>query len=215
MPDQADLARMRRSYRRARLDIPDVDADPIVQVSRWLTEAVAAGLREPNAMVLATVGTNSLPSARTVLLRRIDARGFAFYTSYRSRKAAELAVNPQAALLFPWIDLERQLAVRGSVAKVTAEESDAYFASRPRGSQLGAWASEQSNVVAGRATLERRFDEVQTRFAGAAVPRPDDWGGFRMTPVEVELWQGRPDRLHDRLRYRRDGDGWALERLSP
>ena len=215
MSDQADLARMRHSYRKARLDIPDVDADPIAQVSRWLTEAVAAGLREPNAMVLATVGTNSLPSARTVLLRRIDARGFAFYTSYRSRKAAELAVNPQAALLFPWIDLERQLAVRGSVAKVTAEESDAYFASRPRGSQLGAWASEQSNVVAGRATLERRFDEVQTRFAGAAVPRPDDWGGFRMTPVEVELWQGRPDRLHDRLRYRRDGDGWALERLSP
>jgi len=215
MSHQADLARMRHSYRQARLDIPDVDADPIAQVSRWLTEAVAAGLREPNAMVLATVGTNSLPSARTVLLRRIDARGFAFYTSYRSRKAAELTVNPQAALLFPWIDLERQVAVRGSVAKVSAEESDAYFASRPLGSQLGAWASEQSNVVAGRATLERRFDEVQTRFAGAAVPRPDDWGGFRMTPVEVELWQGRPDRLHDRLRYRRDGDGWALERLSP
>jgi pyridoxamine 5'-phosphate oxidase len=215
MPDQADLARMRRSYRRARLDIPDVDADPIVQVRRWLAEAVAAGLREPNAMVLATAGTDGLPSARTVLLRGIDARGFAFYTSYRSRKAAELAVNAQAALLFPWIDLERQVAVRGTVAKVTAEESDTYFASRPRGSQLGAWASEQSAVVAGRATFEQRLDELRARLAGAAVARPDDWGGFRVTPVEVELWQGRRDRLHDRLRYRRDGEGWALERLSP
>ena len=215
MPDQADLARMRRSYRRARFDIPDVDADPIVQVRRWLAEAVAAGLREPNAMVLATAGTDGLPSARTVLLRGIDARGFAFYTSYRSRKAAELAVNAQAALLFPWIDLERQVAVRGTVAKVTAEESDTYFASRPRGSQLGAWASEQSAVVAGRATFEQRLDELRARLAGAAVARPDDWGGFRVTPVEVELWQGRRDRLHDRLRYRRDGEGWALERLSP
>ncbi len=215
MPDQADLARMRRSYRSARLDIPDVDADPIVQVRRWLAEAVAAGLREPNAMVLATAGTDGLPSARTVLLRGIDARGLAFYTSYRSRKAAELAVNAQAALLFPWIDLERQVAVRGTVAKVTAEESDTYFASRPRGSQLGAWASEQSAVVAGRATFEQRLDELRARLAGAAVARPNDWGGFRVTPVEVELWQGRRDRLHDRLRYRRDGEAWALERLSP
>ncbi|MDQ3537956.1 MAG: pyridoxamine 5'-phosphate oxidase [Actinomycetota bacterium] len=215
MSDQDDLARMRRSYHKARMDIPDVDADPIAQVSRWLAEAVAAGLREPDAMVLASVGNDGLPSIRTVLLRGIDARGFAFYTSYRSRKAAELAVNAQAALLFPWIDLERQVAVRGPVSRVAPAESDAYFASRPRGSQLGAWASEQSAVVADRAIFEQRLDDLRARFSGGPVPRPDDWGGFRVAPVEIELWQGRSDRMHDRLRYRRDGEGWALERLSP
>ncbi len=215
MSDQGELARMRRSYRTARLEAADVDADPIAQVSRWLADAAAADLREPNAMVLATVGGDGLPSARTVLLRAIDAEGLVFYTSYRGRKAAELAANPQAALLFPWVDLERQVAVRGTVAKVTAAESDAYFASRPRGSQLGAWASEQSTVVPGRAAFERRLGELDSRWHDTAVPRPDDWGGYRVSPVEVELWQGRPDRLHDRLRFRAAGPGWVVERLAP
>ncbi len=212
-----DVSDLRREYTREALSEASVDPDPIVQFRRWFDEAEAAGLPEPNAMTLATATADGRPSARVVLLKGVDARGFAFYTNYASRKGRELAANPRAALVFHWAELERQVRVEGRVERLSEQESAAYFRSRPLGARLGAWVSPQSEVIAGREVLETRLAELAARFADGDVPLPPWWGGFRLVPELVELWQGRPDRLHDRLRYRRGGSGggWRLERLAP
>jgi pyridoxamine 5'-phosphate oxidase len=207
---------MRREYMRAELTEDAAAADPVRQLAAWLEEAAAAGVTEPNAMTLATASADGVPSARMVLLKGVDDRGLVFYTNYGSRKGDELAANPRAALVLYWAPLERQVRVEGRVEKVPREESAAYFASRPRGSRLGALASPQSAVVAGRSVLEERLAELETAHPGEDVPLPDNWGGYLVVPEVVELWQGRPNRLHDRLRYRADGrGGWIRQRLAP
>jgi pyridoxamine 5'-phosphate oxidase len=206
---------MRREYTREALAEADVDADPVVQFGRWFEQAEQAGLLEPTAMTLATATPDGRPSARMVLLRGFDERGFCFYTNYESRKGVELAANPRAALVFWWGELERQVRIEGPVAPTSRAESEAYFHSRPPGSQLSAAASPQSRVIQDRAVLERRAAELATGSAAGQVPLPDFWGGYRLTHEVVEFWQGRPNRLHDRLRYRRAGDGWKIERLAP
>ena len=205
---------MRKEYTREALSEADVDADPVVQFGRWFEQAEQSGLLEPHAMTLATATPDGRPSARMVLLRGIDQRGFCFYTNYESRKAAELAANARAALVFWWGELERQVRIEGRVERTSRAESETYFHSRPPGSQLSAAASPQSRVIDGRATLERRVTELATGQDGQ-VPLPDFWGGFRLAHEVVEFWQGRPNRLHDRLRYRRAGDSWKIERLAP
>lgn len=210
------LADLRRSYAEGGLGEGDLAEDPMDQFGRWLSAAVDAGLREPNAMVLATADATGAPSARTVLLKAYDESGFTFFTNYASRKGRELGANPRASLVFPWFELERQVVVVGDVARTSAAAALAYFARRPRGSQLGALASEQSAVVASRAELEERMAQLAARHPdGSDVPMPAGWGGFRVRPATVEFWQGRADRLHDRLRYWRTDPGWAVERLSP
>jgi len=207
----------RLDYRRATLAMADLDPDPIVQFNRWLAEA-AAVLEEPNAMTLATAGADGRPSARMVLLRAAAPAGFDFYSNHRSRKGLELAERPWAALVFHWPPLQRQVRVEGPVVLVPDEEADRYFAQRPRESQLGAWASPQSQAVPDRAWLEGRLADTAHRFQDAAVPRPPHWGGYRLRPEAIEFWQGRPGRLHDRLRYRQDppaSGGWRIERLAP
>jgi len=206
---------MRREYTRAALAEADVDADPVVQFGRWFEQAEQAGLLEPHAVTLATATPDGRPSARMVLLRGFDERGFCFYTNYESRKAAELAANPRAALVFWWGELERQVRIEGTVERTSRAESEAYFASRPPGSQLSAAASPQSRVIGDRAALERRVADLATAVPDGHVPLPDFWGGYRLAHEVVEFWQGRPNRLHDRLRYRRAGDTWRIERLAP
>lgn len=202
-----DLAALRREY--GATGLTEGEPDPFALFHSWLADAVAAPVPEPNAMVLATSGL----SARTVLLKGLD-EGFVFYTNYDSRKAAELAADPRCALVFPWHAIGRQVRVEGTAARVSREESAAYFASRPRGSQLGAWASPQSAPVSGREELEQRYAEVEERYPDE-VPLPPNWGGYRITPSLIEFWQGRSGRLHDRLCYRRTHDGWTVERLGP
>ncbi len=210
------LAALRRSYELGSLDESDVDPDPIVQFSRWLSEAVEVGVVEPNAMVLATIDADGTPSARTVLLKGVDERGFVLYSQRRSRKGRAMIAQPRASLVFPWHSMDRQVTVVGSVEEVDRAETAEYFASRPWGSRLSAWVSPQSQVVSGRAELEAEWARLAERWPeGTAVPMPDHWGGFRVVPATVELWQGRRDRLHDRLRYRREGGAWVLERLAP
>lgn len=200
----------------ASLTESDLLDDPIALFERWFADAVAAELPQVNAMTLATTGADGRVSARVVLLKGVDARGFEFFTNYESRKAGELAANPQAALAFLWVQLERQVRVVGGVERLDPAESDAYFATRPRGSQIGAWASQQSRPLADRAELEAHWAELEERYAGAAVPRPPHWGGFRVVPREIEFWQGRANRLHDRFAYTRAADGgWQRTRLQP
>jgi len=210
------VADLRKSYARASLSEAEAAADPLAQFRTWLEEAIAAAVLEPNAMTLATATPEGRVSARLVLLKGLDERGLVFYTNYRSRKAAQLDANPHAALVFWWPELERQVRFEGRVERVAASESEAYFQSRPLGSQLGAWASPQSEAIASRAVLEQRLQEVEQRYAGQPVPRPPHWGGFRLQPESIEFWQGRPNRLHDRLCYARQADGtWQRERLAP
>ncbi len=214
-PDPDELAALRREYGDAGLDDPDLAPDPVAMFRRWMHDTVVAGLHEPNAMVVATVSPEGRPSARMVLLKGVDERGFVFYTNYDSRKGRDLDAHPPVSLLFPWHDLQRQVRVEGSASRVSEEESQAYFASRPRASQLGAWASPQSDEVASRAELQAAYDDVEQRFADQDVPLPPHWGGFRVRPDLVEFWQGRRGRMHDRLVYRREGEGWTTVRLAP
>ena len=211
------LADLRRDYARARLDEHDVGADPVAQVSRWIDQAVAAAALEPTAMTLATATADGIPSARMVLLKALDERGFVFYTHYDSPKGLELDANPRAALVLYWPELERQVRVTGVVERVSREETATYFVSRPFPSRIGAWASRQSTVLPDRATLEREVAAASARFADGDVPVPPAWGGYRVRPHVIELWQGGQSRLHDRIRYRQpeSGEGWIIERLAP
>jgi pyridoxamine 5'-phosphate oxidase len=211
-----DLEEMRRAYGLGELLEGDVDPDPVAQVRRWLDDAVSFGIAEPNAMVIATADADGRPSARTVLLKHLDERGFVFYTNQQSRKGDELAADPRCALVFPWHVMERQVRVEGTADKVSTEEVEAYFHSRPRESQLGAWASQQSQPVPSREELDLQYASYDRQFPeGTEIPVPYFWGGYRVRPDLIELWQGRTGRLHDRLRYRRTGTTWTLERLQP
>ncbi len=211
-----DLAAMRRHYRSAGLAEADLAPGPYEQFARWFTEAAEGELHEPNAMVVSTADAAGRPSSRTVLLKAYDRRGFVFYTNYGSRKARDIAENPHVSLLFPWYPLARQVVVTGTAERVTPEETAAYFRARPYGSQIGAWASEQSAPVGSRAELDAAYARTAARFPeGEPVPVPPHWGGFRVTARTVEFWQGRENRLHDRLRYVDTGDGWRVERLCP
>jgi len=210
-----NLADLRKDYSLAGLSEKDLARDPFRQFEKWFQEFEAAKLTEPNAMILSTVGVDHKPSSRTVLLKGIDGRGFVFFSNYNSNKGRDLENNPSASLLFPWIGLERQVIVGGNITKVAKEESEAYFHSRPILSQLAAWTSHQSAIVSGRDVIEQNMKSTEIKYAGQQVPLPPHWGGYRLAPEYVEFWQGRGNRLHDRLRYRKTTDGWIVERLSP
>jgi len=210
-----DASSLRKEYTSAGLDETDLDPDPIVQFHEWFEKVIDADLHEPNAMILATAARDGKPSARTVLLKGYDDRGFVFYTNYEGRKAKELETNPACALLFYWGELERQIRIEGRASRLPGKESDAYFASRPRGSRLGVWASQQSRPVENRRVLEERVRMLESEYEGREVPRPPFWGGYRVEPDTIEFWQGRENRLHDRLVYLRSEEGWKIERLQP
>ena len=215
-PAGVNLEEMRRVYASRSLDLADLFPDPFGLFDAWMRAAIETELLEPNAMSLATVSPDGAPSLRVVLLKGFDARGFVFYTNYHSHKARDIAANPAVALHFSWLPLERQVSVTGRAEKISAAESLKYFLSRPRDSQIGAWASRQSEVITTRSLLETKFAEMKNKFLHGEVPLPDYWGGYRVTPATFEFWQGRPNRLHDRFRYARQPDGrWTIERLMP
>lgn len=212
-----DIAQLRKEYTAHTLDRSDVDSDPLIQFKQWMVEAVDSEVPEPNAMVLATVGKDARPSARVVLLKDIEDGGFVFYTNYESEKGRQLAEHPYAALNFNWLELQRQVRIEGKVEKIPGKVSTAYFQSRPRGSQIGAWASPQSMIITDRSVLESNVSRLKERYDGHEVlPKPPNWGGYSLKPDLIEFWQGRPSRLHDRIRYRLDEKGeWVIERLAP
>ncbi len=209
-----DLASLRKDYALKTLDEKDVDRDPMRQFGVWMVEAIHAQVAEPTAMTLATADARGRPSARICLLKGVDPRGFVFYTNYESRKGRDLAANPFAAITFLWKDLERQVRIEGAIERVSAKESDEYYATRPLGSRIGAWASPQSEVIADRDWLEGRWAELTDRY-GESPPRPPHWGGYRLLPEHVEFWQGRMSRLHDRIAYGRTPESWSISRLAP
>jgi pyridoxamine 5'-phosphate oxidase len=209
------IADIRKEYMRESLSEGDVELDPFLQFTRWWKEAVGSDITEVNAMTLATCSKEGMPSARTVLLKDYDKSGFVFFSNYESRKAKDIDENPQASLLFFWKELERQVRIEGRIEKVDATESDSYFHSRPEGSRIGAWASPQSRVVSSRDVIEENVRRYQAAFEQAPIPRPPHWGGYRVIPVHIEFWQGRPSRLHDRILYSIEADSWKISRLAP
>jgi pyridoxamine 5'-phosphate oxidase len=215
LPPISPIAALRREYMLQGLDVADLDPDPFQQFAVWFREALSSeAIREPNAMVLSTVSTEGQPRGRFVLLKGLDEEGFVFFTNYRSAKARDLEGNPKASLTFGWIELERQICIEGTVVKTPRQAVEAYFQTRPRGSRLGAWASNQSDVIPSRDILTEKLAEAEARFVDD-VPPPPHWGGYRLVPERIEFWQGRTNRLHDRLRYRREGEKWVIERLAP
>ena len=210
-----DISKRRREYEEAGIDTSSVLKDPIAQFKIWYQEAQDGRIPEPDAAVIASVNEEEYPSSRFVLVRKVDVDGFVFFTNYRSDKATSFSLSPKVSLTFGWLPLHRQVRVHGLVEVASEKESDEYFTQRPRGHQIGAWASPQGQVIPDRQTLVNRYEEIIERFGNGPIPRPDHWGGYRIRPTMIEFWQGRPDRLHDRLRYSRENDGWLIERLAP
>jgi pyridoxamine 5'-phosphate oxidase len=210
-----DISHLREEYRREALNRETLKTDPMDQFKAWFGQAQAAQLREPNAMILATVDADGQPFNRTVLLKKLDERGLVFFTNFESRKARQMAENPRVSVLFLWLELERQVSINGTAERISAAESLAYFATRPLGSRLGAWTSQQSTVIKSRSLLEAKLEEMKRKFADGKIPLPSFWGGYRISPQSYEFWQGRQNRLHDRFLYSKSGESWEIERLQP
>ncbi|PHR74286.1 MAG: pyridoxamine 5'-phosphate oxidase [Arcobacter sp.] len=210
-----DLRDHRQEYAKMSLELEDLDKNPIVQFEKWFEEATASKVSEPNAMTLATVGKNLLPSIRIVLLKLFDQKGFVFFTNYGSSKAKQIEENPQAALHFAWLGVERQIKIEGRIEKISTAESLKYFLSRPKGSQIGAWVSHQSDIISSRSILQNKFNEIKNKFLEGSLPFPSFWGGYVVKPVKIEFWQGGKDRLHDRFEYTLENDKWIINRLAP